>query len=112
MRYHSCKEGILSSYHSTVFVHWVEYKVTVDRKPNQTMNVLYVSDAFELGRVSPSLFFAWFLHALGKNELKKKMVLPEIDTSLALKCMSSGGIEEMEKALGRKLSGGPAIQCV
>lgn len=93
MSKHNCDYGLLSSYHATIFAYRGSQTVQIKGK-TKVMNVLFLSDIYEIGTASLSPIFAWFLHAL--KTPASRVPLPRINADLAAKFMSEDEIRRME----------------
>ncbi|KLO05331.1 hypothetical protein SCHPADRAFT_1002972 [Schizopora paradoxa] len=90
MVFHECDYGILSSYHETIFVYRKTYY-----DQGKPMNILFLSETYEIGSSSLSPMFSLFLHTL--ETTPTDIPVPPINRALAAKFMSDSEVEKMER---------------
>jgi len=108
MQKHDCDYGLLSSYHATIFAYRrMQYEEVKGKR--RRVNVMVLSDMYEIGATSSSHMFSWFLHALKASRVR--VPLPSVNLNLALDFMSSKKVKQAEKKKGVnfKFAVGPQI---
>lgn len=111
MQKHDCDYGLLSSYHATIFAYRsMQYEEVKGKR--RRVNVMVLSDMYEIGTTSSSHMFSWFLHALKAS--RARVPLPSVNLNLALDFMSSKKVKQAEKKKGVnfKFAVGPQIRYV